>query len=584
MKTFYTQEKQALILIALLKKHGIKKIIASPGATNICFVASIQSDPYFEIYSAPDERSAAYIACGMSVESGETVVLTCTGATASRNYVPGLTEAFYRKIPILAVTSTQPLGRIGHNIPQVIDRRIEQNDIFRLSIQILPIYTKEDKWACETQINKAILELRHRGNGPVHINLTTNYNPYFDVKELPNVKVINRICYGDSLPKISSDRIAIYVGAHTRWNEKLVKCVDEFCFQYNAVVLCDQTSNYKGSYKIMMSLPACQDLYKPACYNIDLLIYIGDISGADVNIESKRSWRVNPDGEVRDTFRNLQYVFEMEEVDFFKKYLNKDIETNKSNTFFIEWNNEYKDILNEIPELPFSNVWIAQHTASKLPEDSVLHLGILNSLRAWNFFDVPNSVLGYSNTGGFGIDGNLSSFIGASLVAPEKLFFCIIGDLAFFYDMNSLGNHHIGRNIRIMLINNGRGTEFRNYNHLGARFGEDADAYIAAAGHYGNKSPLLIKHYAEDLGFKYLCASNKEEYLKNMDEFLDSRIVDKPVLFEVFTDSKDESEALETIRNIKKSPKGMVKGITKIAIKNIFGQQGIDTVKKIIKR
>ena len=59
-----------------------------------------------------DERSAAYIACGLSEESGEAVALTCTGATASRNYLSGLTEAYYRKLPILAITSTQHVGRI----------------------------------------------------------------------------------------------------------------------------------------------------------------------------------------------------------------------------------------------------------------------------------------------------------------------------------------------------------------------------------------------------------------------------------------------------------------------------------------
>lgn len=46
-------------------------------------------DSWFEMYSSVDERSAAYMACGMAAESGEVVVLSCTGATASRNYVSG---------------------------------------------------------------------------------------------------------------------------------------------------------------------------------------------------------------------------------------------------------------------------------------------------------------------------------------------------------------------------------------------------------------------------------------------------------------------------------------------------------------
>ena len=97
MKGLYSPEKHVQILVALLKEYGIKNIIASPGATNVSFVASLQYDPYFSIVSAPDERSAAYMACGMAEETGEPVVITCTGATSSRNYMPGLTEAYYRK-------------------------------------------------------------------------------------------------------------------------------------------------------------------------------------------------------------------------------------------------------------------------------------------------------------------------------------------------------------------------------------------------------------------------------------------------------------------------------------------------------
>lgn len=580
MENLYTNEKHTQILIALLKAHGIKKVIASPGTTNITFIASIQHDPYFEIYSAADERSAAYIACGLSAESGEPVVLSCTGATASRNYVPALTEAFYRKLPILAITATQPIDRIGHNIPQVIDRRVQFNDIVKLSVQVSGINNEDDKWACEIAINKAILELKHRGGGPVHINFTTTYSTIYDTKVLPDVNVIQRITYKDELPDISKGRIGIFVGNHKKWNEKLTNLVDSFCEKYNAIVFCDHTSNYKGKYRAFVGLIATQEGYKSSCCCVDLLIHIGDISGAYISLFPIKVWRVNPDGEVCDTFRKLQYTFEMEEEDFFERYV--DITTNEENknTFITEWKNEYEKIYAKVPELPFSNAWIAQETISRIPENSILHLGILNSLRTWNYFEAPDSVLGYSNTGGFGIDGCVSSLIGASLAEPNKLFFEVVGDLAFFYDMNSIGNKHVGNNIRLMVINNGRGTEFRNYGHIGHRFGEDADMYIAAAGHYGKKSHLLLKHYAEDLGFEYISASNKDEYLNNIEKYLNPKLTDKPILFEIFTDSKDESESIKIMKNIEVSTKNKAKKIVESAI----GEQGIKIIKKIIKK
>lgn len=578
MKNFYNDAEHIQILIALMKAHKIKKVIASPGATNICLVASLQNDPYFEMYSSVDERSAAYIACGLAAETGEPVALSCTGATASRNYIPGLTEAFYRKLPILAITATQKIEKIGHNIPQVIDRSVGQKDIFKISVQINEINNEDDRWANEIKINKAILSLFYKGGGPAHINLTMDYSASYLTKELPKARVIKRIGYNDRLPALLGNKIGIFVGAHKKWNKFLIEEVETFCQKYNAIVFCDHTSNYKGKYKASSGLILTQEGYVSPCAQVDILIHLGDISGTYLNIYPKKVWRVNPDGELCDTFRTLEYIFEMEETNFFRKYNNIKVD-GKENTFFLEWNKEYKDFYLENIEVPFSNVWIAQQTILKLPKNSVLHLGILNSLRTWNYFDIDDTIMVYSNTGGFGIDGCVSSLIGASLLEINKLFFGIIGDLTFFYDMNSVGNRHVGNNLRIMIVNNGRGTEFRNYGHLGSKFGDDADAYIAAAGHYGNKSNKLIKHYAEDLGFEYISASNKDEYLNKLDIFIDPKMRGKSVIFEVFTDSNDESEAIKIMKNIKVSKKTASKRL----VKSILGENVISGLKKILK-
>ena len=59
MEYHYTNERNHQILISLLKAHSIRKIIASPGTTNSVFIGSVQHDPFFEVYSCVDERSAA---------------------------------------------------------------------------------------------------------------------------------------------------------------------------------------------------------------------------------------------------------------------------------------------------------------------------------------------------------------------------------------------------------------------------------------------------------------------------------------------------------------------------------------------
>lgn len=584
MERYYTNERNVQIVIALLKANGIRKVVASPGATNVTFVGSIQHDPFFEIYSSVDERSAAYIACGLAAESGEAVVLSCTGATASRNYYPGMTEAYYRKLPILAITSHQGTDRIGHLMAQNIDRRQIPHDIARLSVDIPLVKDSRDEHYAEIEANKAMTELFRHGGGPVHINLHTGYSRDFSVRELPPCRHIKYYDAFASLPELPAGNIGVVVGSHRRFTNEETAALDAFCTEYNAVVFCDHTSGYYGKYRVAGAVLFTQSYYSAKLPQISLLIHIGEVSGDYATMgkmyESSEIWRVNPDGEIRDTCRKLAAVFEMPEQSFFKSYT-KGGKTG-GGQLADAYRKEVEKARTAMPDLDFSNIWLAQQLASGIPTGSRVHLGILNTLRTWNFFDFAEGVEGFSNVGGFGIDGNLSTLIGASLVDINRLYFGIFGDLAFFYDMNALGNRHVGNNVRILLVNNGKGAEFRMYNHPANAFGEDAEPYMAAAGHYGNKSSELVKHYAESLGYEYLTASGKEEFMKVKDRFLCPNITDKPMLLEAFTDSAVESDTLKKVNTIIVDYKNAVKKKVTDDVRGIIGEKGVEKIKKML--
>lgn len=138
--------------------------------------------------------------------------------------------------------------------------------------------------------------------------------------------------------------------------------------------------------------------------------------------------------------------------------------------------------------------------------------------------------------------------------------------------------------MRILLINNGKGNEFRNYNHPCYFLGEEADLYVGAAGHFGNMSRKLVKDFSTDLGYEYLVASNKSEFKAVIDRFLTPEMTDKSMLLEVFTQTEDESKALEQILNIFSDPKLAFKNTIKQTAKNILGKNGYDTVRKIVHR
>lgn len=580
-KKYYTDERAVQIILYLLKANGIKKIVASPGTTNITFVSSVQQDPWFEVYSSVDERSAAYIACGLAEQSREPVVLTCTGATASRNYYSGLTEAFYRKLPVLAITSHQGVDCIGHLGAQNIDRRQLPNDIVKLSVEIPFVENEREEFLATIEANRAILELRRNGGGPAHINLYTHYSTNFSVKELPSARVIRRYEDGDDMPELPQGRILITLGSHLKFTEKEVTAIENFCSTYDAAVLCDHSSGYYGKYRAQMALPFCQSLLKSKVRNHDLCINIGEITGDySMHTNCNDVWRVSRDGDIKDKYGMLSKVFQMSEEQFFSYYAPT---SGNKHSYIDECNVEYDAVYASVPDLPFGNLWLAHKLSPRIPSNSVMHFGILNSLRSWNMFKLSEGIETACNVGGFGIDGGLSALIGASLVDKERLCFGAFGDLAFFYDMNSLGNRHVGNNLRILLINNGCGTEFKLRTHPCYAFGENANKYMAAAGHYGSKSGKLVRHYAEDLGFKYLTASDKEGFMNVIDQFVDPA-VSQSILLEVFTDCQMEDKAYFMIRHSISDGQGKAKQMIKGAINYILGEDGMNTIHKLVKR
>lgn len=574
-----TSERNAQIIIALMKAHGIRKVVTSPGTMNVCLISSIQEDPFFKLYSAPEERSAGYIACGMAAESGETIVLTCTGATASRNYMPALTEAFYRQLPILVITCSKRSIYIGHAIEQVTDRTLLPRDVAKISVQAGVITDKETEWACEIACNRAFLELHHHGSGPVHINLETQTSREF-VSEAKPVRVMKRYDRNSKFPEIKVKNVAIIVGNHSRWSEALTAAVDDFCEKYNGAVLCDQTSNYKGKYGVYHNLVMLQRHYIPILSNVDFAVHIGNVSSSNFNINAKEVWRVNEDGEIRDICKKLTGVFEMSELEFFKYY--SAISEEKINTdYYKNCVEELNNIYLKIPELPFSSFYIAKRYAGKFPAGSSVHYGIRNSLRVFSYFEAPVDVHCYSNTGGFGIDGCMSSTIGASLYLKNKLFFCILGDLAFFYDLNSLGNRHIGKNLRIILINNGTGMEMNFKDSFPGIIGAERDKYIAASGHYGNKSREVVKHYTQDMGFKYLSAVNKEQLEECIFQMFD-RSSEQSIVCEVFIRKDDEDVAYSLISRLMVSKKRERKESLKEGVSGLIGKKGRQVIKTLL--
>ena len=183
-------------------------------------------------------------------------------------------------------------------------------------------------------------------------------------------------------------------------------------------------------------------------------------------------------------------------------------------------------------------------------------MSINNAIRITNFFHLKKNVKVYANIGTYGIDGCLSSLIGQA-AATDAICYMIIGDLAFFYDMNALRIKHIGTNIRILLINNEGGSEFY-YN--GSWLDEASDLHTTARHH------TKAEGWVKENNFIYLSAHDKESFDIAMTTFM-STDTDKSVFLEVFTEMKTDSDVIHNFYAIgrPKPESDMKRRIKKVA-------------------
>jgi 2-succinyl-5-enolpyruvyl-6-hydroxy-3-cyclohexene-1-carboxylate synthase len=489
-----------------------------------------------------DERSAAYFAVGLSLELNEPVGMTCTSAQATRNYLPGMTEAYYRKTPILAITTDYDEVFTNQLNMQSLRQMSIPSDTNNVSVDVPVTKDKNDENLAIRNINFALDSLSRFGGGPAHINLRINQHWLKGDDELEVYRKITRyLPLTDNWPEIKNKTVLVVIGQHHPFSKREKKAIEDFANKYNVVIYVNHISNYNGAKSVHGNLRLSVGSFEQLCP--DLLITIGGHLG-DYPLDGKlknnqlEHWRVCADGEYADTYNKVTRIFECPEYYFFER-MTKSENSIYGNSYYNIWKNELESV--KLPkDFELSHALVAQKLSKLLPADSNIHFAILNSLRFWEFFTLDSTIRCYSNVAGFGIDGCLSTFLGQS-VASNKLNFLIVGDLSFFYDMNSIGIRHLKNNIRIVLINNHGGGEFRLKTHVADSFGDASNRYIAASGHFGNSA----KGWVENNGFDYIAVKKKNALDNAINDLI--KPSKKPILIEIFTTMENDSNELQRI-------------------------------------
>lgn len=581
----YSNNKTVTLLVAMLKEKEIKDIVISAGNSHDAIVRSIEEDGFFNTYNIVDERSAAFFAIGLIQEKRKPVAICCTSGTAASNYLTGVTEAFYRHLPLIVITADKHQYYLNQNEEQQINQPAIFQPVVKYQCTLPDMDARHDWWYANRILNEAFLEMDHHGTGPIHINVPIEYGFYaidntFTTNNLPKPHIINRFDrYSEEkiqsvFEGASEKKILVICGQDNHIDKKKNELIGEISKKYNVVFAADKLSNLhcEGTVEIARPWLRNNSLEDLDFLLPDIIISIDGNSVLDIirklkTYEKGEHWSVTEAGKVIDQYRKLKNIFEMPTIEFLE-YMNR-WGKERSNTYLETWKKEKEAVI--LPDFEYSNLYATRRLMETIPSKAILNLSNSTTIRLAQFFDLKESVEVYCNRGVNGIDGCMSAFIGQSSVT-KSLSYLIIGDLAFFYDMNALWNRYIGNNIRIMLVNNGGAALFH--------FNQGLKKYPTLNENVAAEHSTKAKEWAESQGLQYISANNKKEFDDALKAFHNSEL-GHPVLLEVFTKKEVDAElqhkfydSVMILENRRKTQKKMY-----ALAETVLGQKNADKLK-----
>ena len=490
----YSSKQNVNILTSLLVAHGIHHAVVCPGSRNAPIVHNLNECPDIQCYPVTDERSAGFYALGMTQALKEPVVVCVTSGTALLNLYPAVAEAYYQHRSLVVVSADRPQQWIDQLDGQTLPQPDALGCFVKKAVSLPEPHDEDTRWYCNRLINEALM-VKH---GPVHINVPIT-EPLFDFStpELPKERKI------ELLPADIS-------------NVTLSHVCRMFMQAKRPMLIAGQPMN-------PLMDEAVVQIGDDVDYIPDFVLYTG---GSIVSKrlkhflrKAKETWVVNSEGEVTDTFMNLTHVVQGD-GDVVADMVRSNLEETP-HPFVQKWEALLAQIRQQVVanEPPYSSAAVVKYFEQKRGAN-IVHYANSMAIRLANTYSKTPV---YCNRGVNGIEGSLSTAAGFSCVTDEKVF-CVIGDLSFFYDQNALWNQNLRGNLRILLLNNGKGGIFDML--PGLEKSPARDKYVAAEHH------ATAEGICQQNDIYYQQATTTEEMQRGIDLLL-SADFSRPMVLEV---------------------------------------------------
>ncbi|MEX2948020.1 2-succinyl-5-enolpyruvyl-6-hydroxy-3-cyclohexene-1-carboxylic-acid synthase [Staphylococcus warneri] len=453
-----------------LYAYGVREVVISPGSRSTPLAIALEAHPNIKTWIHPDERSAAFFALGLIKGSQRPVAILCTSGTAAANYTPAIAESQISRIFLIVLTSDRPHELRSVGAPQAINQvNMFSNYVnFQFDMPIADGTTNMlDTIHYQMQIASQYLYGPHKG--PIHFNMPFRepLTPDLDRTELlkSETKTLphyQKMIHVDPIKdKIEKSKGLIIVGD---MQHQEVDQILTYSTIFDIPVLADPLSQLRR-HNHPNVITTYDLLYRAGMdWDVDFVIRVGKpVISKKLNqwLKTTSAFQILVQNNDKiDVFPVPPDVsYEISANDFFRSLMEERTVDRKA--WLQQWQSLEKQARIEINDYLQHATDEAAYVGtliSKLTNEDALFVSNSMPIRDIDNLLFDNEAEIYANRGANGIDGVVSTALG---MAVHKKVTLLIGDLAFYHDMNGLLMSKINDiHLNIVLLNNDGGGIF----------------------------------------------------------------------------------------------------------------------------
>jgi 2-succinyl-5-enolpyruvyl-6-hydroxy-3-cyclohexene-1-carboxylate synthase len=451
-----------------LARAGVREICIAPGSRSTPLVLAAAGDERFRLFSVVDERSAGFFALGLGKGSGRPAAVITTSGTAAANLYPAVIEASQGEVPLLVLTADRPHCLRDTDGNQAMDQLRLFGVFPRAFFEVAPPSVEGGSLRhLRAMVARGVSAATGPPPGPVHWNLPfdkpleptagTEDTPLSFAREnplaahgRPGGEVFTEVVQGGSelgqeevgrlLEGLRGVSRGLIVAGPVTDGGEVGPAVRAFAAVTGFPVLADPLSGARfgpsegaqlvAAYDLILRSPVAQEVLRP-----DLVFRVGasPTSGALLDYLGKHrdQTQLVADAGVRwkDHLASARQYFRLPPAPLLRALVRG-------------WEEAEERALTALEGFPRGELLegeVLAAVAEEMPEGSNLLVANSMPVRDLDAFGHPRDteIRVFGNRGVSGIDGLVSTALGLR-AATGRPTVAVLGDLAFYHDMNGL--------------------------------------------------------------------------------------------------------------------------------------------------